>query len=79
MTCPICGRLYCDHSPIERGQSFDEMIEDMRAPHIINDDGLTQRVTQEEYDARMKKQSRNYETPKKPARSYEVRAKKKKR
>lgn len=28
MTCPICGRVYCDHSPAERGQSDDEMMAD---------------------------------------------------
>ncbi len=61
MTCPICGKLYCDHSPAERGQSFDEMMEDMRAPHIISDKGLTQRVTQSEYDARMGKSRKDHE------------------
>ncbi len=30
MACPICGRMYCDHSPAERGQSFEEMMEDLR-------------------------------------------------
>ena len=55
MTCPICGRLYCDHTPAQRGQTVEEMLEDMNAPHIIDDDGLTKRVTQEEYDRFMGK------------------------
>ncbi|MEK6825487.1 MAG: hypothetical protein AABY00_01740 [Nanoarchaeota archaeon] len=59
MTCPICKRLYCDHSPAERGQSFDEMIEDMHAPHIIIDEGLTKRVTQSEYEAYINRPKRN--------------------
>lgn len=28
MGCPICGRVYCDHSPAERGQSSEEMMAD---------------------------------------------------
>lgn len=28
MGCPICGRVYCDHSPAERGQSQAEMMAD---------------------------------------------------
>lgn len=48
MTCPICGRLYCDHSPEERGQSHEEMLEDMQAPHVADGTG-TRRVTREEY------------------------------
>lgn len=24
--CPICGRLYCDHTPDERGQTIQEMM-----------------------------------------------------
>lgn len=24
--CPICGRVYCDHTPAERGQSYGEMM-----------------------------------------------------
>lgn len=23
--CPMCGRIYCDHTPTERGQTEDEM------------------------------------------------------
>jgi len=23
--CPVCGRVYCDHTPGERGQTPDEM------------------------------------------------------
>lgn len=29
MSCPICGRIYCDHTPAERGQSSEEMLKDM--------------------------------------------------
>jgi len=37
MVCPICGKLYCDHSPTERGQSTEEMITDSVFPHkLIN-------------------------------------------
>jgi len=50
MTCPICRRLYCDHSPDERGQSLDNMIRDMYSPHIINESGETKRVTAREYE-----------------------------
>lgn len=28
MACPICERVYCDHSPEERGQTHDEMMAD---------------------------------------------------
>ena len=28
MSCPICGRIECDHSPSERGQSHDQMMGD---------------------------------------------------
>ena len=31
MSCPICGRMLCDHSPYERGQSYQEMMADMRS------------------------------------------------
>lgn len=24
--CTVCGRVYCDHEPDERGQTFDEMM-----------------------------------------------------
>ena len=23
--CPVCGRVYCDHTPDERGQTGEEM------------------------------------------------------
>ena len=23
---PVCGRVYCDHEPEERGQALDEML-----------------------------------------------------
>lgn len=29
MGCPICGRIYCDHTPDERGQNWEEMDYDM--------------------------------------------------
>lgn len=29
MTCPICHCHYCDHGPADRGQSIDEMLQDM--------------------------------------------------
>lgn len=28
MACPICDRVYCDHSLAERGQSHEEMMAD---------------------------------------------------
>jgi hypothetical protein len=49
MVCPICKRIYCDHSPQERGQTQQEMIEDMTSPHII-DGGETRKVTSAEYE-----------------------------
>ncbi len=27
--CPICGRLYCDHTSAERGQTDDEMMREL--------------------------------------------------
>ena len=24
--CPVCGRVMCDHTPEERGQTFEEMM-----------------------------------------------------
>lgn len=24
--CPLCGDMMCDHSPEERGQTYDEMM-----------------------------------------------------
>ena len=24
--CPVCGRIYCDHTPEQRGQSEEEMM-----------------------------------------------------
>lgn len=24
--CPLCGRFMCDHTPSERGQTYDEMM-----------------------------------------------------
>lgn len=29
MTCPLCQRVYCDHSPFERSQTEREMMQDM--------------------------------------------------
>lgn len=28
MACPICDKVYCDHSPAERGQPYEEMMAD---------------------------------------------------
>lgn len=28
MACPICERVYCDHTPQERGQTYEEMMAD---------------------------------------------------
>lgn len=45
--CPICGRAYCDHTPEERGQSPDELLdfseEDIEAFKTGNDE-LKKRV-----------------------------------
>lgn len=27
--CPTCGRVYCDHEPEERGQTFEEMMREL--------------------------------------------------
>ena len=24
--CPKCGRVYCDHTPTQRGQTYEEMM-----------------------------------------------------
>ena len=29
--CPICGRFLCDHTPEERGQTFEEMTRPLSA------------------------------------------------
>ena len=29
MPCPVCGKVYCDHTPGERGQTQEEMLKDM--------------------------------------------------
>lgn len=28
MACPLCNRVYCDHTPDERGETQDEMMAD---------------------------------------------------
>lgn len=30
MSCPVCGRVMCDHTPAERGQTQEEMLRDMQ-------------------------------------------------
>jgi hypothetical protein len=32
MACPICGRMYCDHSAAERDQTVEEMMADAGRP-----------------------------------------------
>jgi len=27
--CPVCGRVMCDHTPTERGQTHEEMMRDL--------------------------------------------------
>lgn len=29
--CTNCGRVYCDHTPAERGQTFKEMMRPLNA------------------------------------------------
>lgn len=29
--CPVCGRVYCDHTQEERGQTYDEMMRPLSA------------------------------------------------
>lgn len=31
MSCPVCGKVMCDHTPKERGQSLKEMLEDTKS------------------------------------------------
>ncbi len=31
MSCSVCGRTMCDHSPTERGQTQEEMTKDYLA------------------------------------------------
>lgn len=31
MSCPVCGRVRCDHLPVERRQSYEEMMSDLLA------------------------------------------------
>lgn len=65
MTCPICGRLYCDHSPAERGQTMEDMLADMSTPHIVDDKGITRKVSQAERDQYIGKPKKNYEDKRK--------------
>jgi hypothetical protein len=39
MGCPICGRIYCDHSADERGQSVEEMMNDAFTPVNTQEEG----------------------------------------
>ena len=59
MACPICHRLYCDHTPQQRGQSFEEMMEDASSPHVADGTG-SRRVSEEEYERIMGMPWRNY-------------------
>ncbi len=27
--CPVCGRMLCDHTPAERGQTYEQIQEDL--------------------------------------------------
>lgn len=27
--CPVCGRVYCDHTPEQRGQTWEEILRPM--------------------------------------------------
>jgi hypothetical protein len=31
--CPLCGRIYCDHTCYERGQTYAEMMGDPPGTH----------------------------------------------
>lgn len=33
--CPNCGRMYCDHEPEERGQTFEEMMREPTAEELL--------------------------------------------
>lgn len=30
MSCPICKKVMCDHTPKERGQTMEEVLEDIK-------------------------------------------------
>lgn len=32
--CPICGCVYCDHTPSERGQTEEEMLRNLSAEEM---------------------------------------------
>jgi len=36
--CPVCGRFYCDHTPAQRGQSHEEMMEVKLWDSVLNGD-----------------------------------------
>jgi hypothetical protein len=61
MACPICHRLYCDHTPEQRGQSFEEMMEDASSPHVANGTG-SRRVSEEEFERITGRPWKNYDT-----------------
>jgi hypothetical protein len=33
--CPICGMVYCDHTPEERGQTHEEMMQDLTLDELV--------------------------------------------
>ena len=35
MSCPICHRIYCDHTAEERGQTNEQMMADIYAPSNV--------------------------------------------
>ena len=58
MTCPICGKVMCDHSPTERGQKHGEMMNNfysdsqdtIHSPTSELSDGLANEVMRALYD-----------------------------
>ena len=44
--CPVCGRAMCDHTPEERGQTYEEMMRPLSAEE--------ERIWREEHDGSRK-------------------------
>ena len=61
MACPICHRLYCDHTPEQRGQTFEEMMEDAYSPHVADGTG-SRRVSEEEFERITGRPWKSYDT-----------------
>lgn len=57
MGCPICGRVYCDHTPGERSQSHEEMTADCYGMSV--EEYRRQTAPKKQKRSRRKRKTRN--------------------